>query len=288
MLLFFDDIAVFSSPEHRSRPLAIDPHLCAPLAERGLVQFVNPRAVTTPQTDVIIRATLHRAAIESADHWLAAAAAGDWDIEVPRLKGRVPGPVLTKTGEPFASGDPGSLELFKFLAQDGWLLPDESTDDDWFGTPGIASVANSILAQAVRAMARGQGWSIEPIATRRDEARVFRAILDGAIENVSASDVVMSDLSAVTVNLCDVGLDDILEFRSRHRNELRAYVLALQALWRRLRRRMTLPIAKPASWIRPMGFSNFRGGAGPSPAQRSALASPEPRGASGPAISSVP
>ncbi len=91
-------------------------------------------------------------------------------------------------------------------------------------------MANSILALAVRAMARGQGWSIEPIATRRDEGRVFRAILDGAIENVSASDVVMSDFSAVTLNLCDVGVDDILDFRSRHRNELRAYVLALQAL----------------------------------------------------------
>lgn len=229
MLLFFDDIALFSTPEQRSRP-PFDPSLSAPLTERGLLRFVNPRVVMTPQTEVIIRSTLHRAAVENAEHWLAAAAAGDWDIDVPRLQGRSSGPVPITTGEFSAAHDPGSLELFKFLAQDGLLLPDESTDDEWLVTPGIASVANSILAQAVRSMAREQGRLIEPVATRRDEARVFTAILHDAIVNVVASDVVMSDLSAVTLDLSGVGLDDILDFRARHRSEFSAYVLALEAL----------------------------------------------------------
>jgi hypothetical protein len=230
MLLFFDDIAVFASSQHGSRSPAIDPRLAAPLAERGLLEFLNPQAVMTSQTEVIIRATLHRAAIENAAQWLAAAAAGEWDIEVPRLQGRVSGPALAEIGESAPSADRGSLELFKYLAQDGLLLPDDSSEDEWFVTPGMASVANSILAQAVRATAGAQGWAIEPVATRRDEAKVFTAILDGAIENVTASDVVMSDLAAVTVDLSRVGLDDILDFRARHRNELRAYVLALQSL----------------------------------------------------------
>ena len=230
MLLFFDDLAVFSAPEQRSRPPMIDPYLSAPLTERGLLQFVNPRVVLTPQTEVIIRSSLHRAAAENAEHWLAAAAAGDWDIDVPRLQGRLPGPGPMTTGELSRSGHPGSLELFKFLAQDGLLFPDESTDDEWLVTPGMASVVNSILAQTVRATAGGQGRFVEPIATRRNEARVFTAILHDAIENVSASDVVMSDLSAVTLDFSRVGLDDILDFRTRHRGELRAYVFALHAL----------------------------------------------------------
>jgi hypothetical protein len=71
---------------------------------------------------------------------------------------------------------------------------------------------------------------IEPVATRRDEAKVFTAILEDAVENVGAADAVMSDLSAVTLNLSQVGLDDILDFRARHRSEFRAYVLGLQAL----------------------------------------------------------
>jgi hypothetical protein len=229
MLLFFDDIAVFAPPDHHSRPPAVDPHLSAPLVERGLLQFLNPRSAMTSQTEVIIRATLHRAAIENADRWFAAAAAGDWDLEVPRLQGRLSSTALAKTGETFASGEPGSLELFKLLAQDGWLLPEES-DEGWVVTPGIASVANSILAQTVRTMAGQQGWLIEPVATRRDEARVFTAILDAVVENVGASDVVMSDLSAVTLNLAGVGLEDILDFRARHRSELRAYALAQRAL----------------------------------------------------------
>jgi hypothetical protein len=230
MLLFFDDIAVFSTPQHRSRPPAIDPYLSAPLADRGLLQFVNPRNVTASHTEAIVRATLHRAAMENEEHWLAAAAAGDWSLEVPRLQGRIPGPTLVKTSEFSSPPDPGSLELFKLLAQDGLLLPDESTHEEWAEIPGNASVVNSILAQAVRATAGQQGRLIEPVATRRDEARVFSAILDNAVENVGASDVVMSDLSAVTLNFCQVGLDDILDFRSRHRSEFRAYVLALQAL----------------------------------------------------------
>ena len=230
MLLFFDDIAVFSTPGHRSGPPAIDPYLSAPLVERGLLHLVHPRVVMTSQTEVVIRATLHRAAMENADHWLAAAAAGDWDIEVPRLQGRLSGLVVLNTEELSESRGAGSLELFKFLAQDGFLLADESTSDEWEVTPGMASVANSILAQAVRVTAADQGQLVEPVATRRDEARVFTAILHDAIQDVGASDVVMSDLAAVTLDLCEVGLDDILDFRSRHRIELRSYVLALHAL----------------------------------------------------------
>jgi hypothetical protein len=71
---------------------------------------------------------------------------------------------------------------------------------------------------------------IEPVATRRDEATVFSAIVDGAVENVGAADLVMSELSPVSVDFCQGGLDDILDFRARHRSEFRAYVLALQAL----------------------------------------------------------
>jgi hypothetical protein len=168
--------------------------------------------------------------MENEAHWLAAAAAGDWYLDVPRLQGRFPGPVLTKTSESSASRDPGSLELFKLLAQEGLLFPEETTDDEWVGIPGNASVVNSILAQAVRSTACQQGRLIEPVATRRDEARVFSAILEDAAENVGASDIVMSDLSAVTLNFCQVGLEDILDFRAKHRSEFRAYVLALQAL----------------------------------------------------------
>ena len=224
MLLFFDDIAVFSPPGHRSGALAIDPHLVAPLIDRGLLQFLDARHVSAAHTEAIVRATLHRAAMENEERWLAAAAAGEWSLDVPRLQERFPAPALPSLP------DPGSLQLFKLLAQDGLLFPDESTEDEWFLFPGHASVTNSILAQAVRASARQQGWLVEPVATRRDEARVFSAIVDGAVENVSASDVVMSDLSPVTLNFCQVGLDDILDFRARHRSEFRAYVLALQTL----------------------------------------------------------
>ena len=50
---------------------------------------------------------------------------------------------------PASPTDSGSLELFKLLAQDGLLFPDESSHDEWV-VPGNASVVNSILAHAVR------------------------------------------------------------------------------------------------------------------------------------------
>jgi len=230
MLLFFDDIAVFSTPAHPSRPPLIAPHLSAPLAERGLLQFVDPRDVMSSHAEVIVRAALHRAVTENAERWTAAATGGDWHIDVPRLQGHFSVPVSIETSESSASRHPGSLDLFKLLAQEGLLFPDESTEDEWVVIPGIASVANSILAQAVRAAAGEQGRLIEPVATRRDEARVFTAILEDAVENVGASDVVTSDVSAVSLDLSGIGLDDILDFRARHRSEFRAYGLALQAL----------------------------------------------------------
>jgi hypothetical protein len=221
MLLFFDDVAVFSTA-------AIDRHLAAPLVDRRLLQLVDPRYVIESHTEAIVRSALHRAAIENEERWLAAAAAGDWYLEVPRLQDRFPNRMLG-AGDPSPPRDTGSLELFKLLAQDGLLFPDESSHADWV-VPGNASVVNSILAHAVRATARGQGWLIEPVATRRDEARVFSAILDEVVENVGASNVVVSDLSAVTLDFCHVALDDILEFRARHRSDFHAYVLGLQAL----------------------------------------------------------
>ena len=230
MLLFFDDIAVFSTLGHGARPPAIDPQLTAPLVERGLLQFVDPRYVSASHAEAVARATLHRAVMEKEEDWLAAAAGGDWYFEVPRLQERFPRPVVTETSELSSSRGPRPLELFKLLAQEELLLPDESTDEEWVVIPGNPSVVNSILAQAVRVFAGQQGWLIEPVATRRDEARVFSAILDEAVEHVGASDVVLSDLSAVTLDFCHVGLDDILEFRERHRSEFRAHVAALQAL----------------------------------------------------------
>ena len=221
MLLFFDDVAVFSTA-------TIDRHLAAPLAERGLLQLVDPRHVIASHTEAIVRSALHRAAIENEERWLAAAAAGDWYLEVPRLQERFPNRMLGG-GEPSPPRDAGSLELFKLLAQDGLLFPDESSNAEWV-VPGNASVVNSILAHAVRTTAREQGWLIEPVATRRDEARVFSAILDEVVENVGASSVAVSDLSAVTLDFCHVGLDDFLDFRARHRSEFHAFVLGLQAL----------------------------------------------------------
>lgn len=230
MLLFFDDVAVFSTPPHSPRSPPIDPRLAAPLVERGLLHFVAPLELTRSQTEAIVRATLHRAVMENAEQWLAAASAGEWDLEVPRLQGRFPGTGLVKASEVPAAPQPGSLDLLKFLAQDGLLLPEESEHDERVVIPGIASVANSILAQAVRTTAREQGWLIEPVATRRDEAKVFTAVLEGAVEGVRAADVVRSDLSPVTVDLVPVGLDDLLDFRARYRSEFRAHALALHAL----------------------------------------------------------
>lgn len=230
MLLFFDDLAVFSSPQHGSRLSAIDPRLAAPLTERGLLHFVDPRVMLASHTEAIVRAALARAAMEQEEHWVAAAAAGDWHLEVPRLQERFPGRQLVASNECPPTRTTDSLELFKLLAQEGSLFSDESTDEDWFAIPGNASVVNSILAQVVRATAMQQGVSVEPVATRRDEARVFSAILDGAVENVGASNVVTSDLSAVTLNFCHVGLDDLLAFRRRHGSEFRAHLLALHAL----------------------------------------------------------
>jgi hypothetical protein len=166
--------------------------------------------------------------MENEEDWLAAAAAGEWYLDVPRLQGRFAAPVPIATSELSSPRDPRSLELFKLLAQEGLLFPDESADDEWVLIPGNPSVVNSIIAQAVRATARQQGRLLEPVATRRDEARVFSAILDDAV--VGASDIVGSEFPAVTLNFCQVGLDDILDFRARHRSEFHAHVLALQAL----------------------------------------------------------
>ena len=288
MLLFFDDIAVFSTPTPSSFSPPADHHLCAPLVERGLLQFVAPQHVTRSQTETIVRATLHRAAIENAEHWLASVAAGDWDIEVPRLQGRFAGAGLVNASESSASRLPGSFDLLKFLAQDGLLLPDESTDEEWIVVPGLASVANSILAQAVRTTAGEQGWCIEPVATRRDEAKVFTALLEDALENVGAADVVTSDVSAVTLDLSRVGLDDILDSAPGIGASSAPTSWPCEPFRHRLRRRPTWPIAEPPSWMTPIAFGNSSYGAGRSSAWGSASASSARRGPSGAGTCSAP
>src|SRR5690242_7389103 len=83
MLLFFDDIAIFSTPAHVPHQPVHDPYLSASLVERGLLHFVVPQDVTRAHTEVVLRATLHETVIAHADECIAALAAGAWDIDVP-------------------------------------------------------------------------------------------------------------------------------------------------------------------------------------------------------------
>lgn len=217
LLLFFDGIALLVPDYIRDRPLQADPTLAQPLNDLRLLHRLSP--------ETLINQSVTDSLVDLLDTLLGSGVFDDADrdadfteLSYSRLGYNV---------------DAGLTDLLvdelrqRGLAresQDGLSLPLH---------PAVRGVVLTALSQLLRGPAETLGFALQPIYSRPERVRALLATLDQPALP-TAGHVVKCDLDEITVDLSSVPLDEVLDFRTQHGPEFRAYARNLREFVRHI------------------------------------------------------
>lgn len=207
LLLYFDGIALLVPEYKMHEPEMLDPVVAGSLtAEQLLVKFSADDYVD------------HDAAVRLGDALLPLLQSGALD--------------KLRKGEAFHSismsrmgwyGAPDVAErLYDELARRG--LARESEDGVSIPIHPIARILIlALLSQILKAAGAARGLDLSPATDRADVVGALTDILAVAAREPSVGDVVAFDLETVGVDLSLVPLNEVLDFRSQHLDQHKAY-----------------------------------------------------------------
>lgn len=213
LLLFFDEIAILRPRYMSGIETLSDPVLAGPLTDLGLLRVLEPETfVDQEMTEDLATAMvclLTDGAFEQLDpsaHFqeLSQSRVG-WGADVGLAS------MLTEE-----------------LTQRGLARPSE----DGLSIPMHPEVRTTILvllAQLARAAGRRQGIDLHPTTSQPQPAEALIKTL-ARDQMPSAGHLVALDLEAVSLDLTRVPLDELLDFRTRHAAEYRAYARQLRSV----------------------------------------------------------
>lgn len=198
LLLFFDEIAILLPSYMRGRNVVADPTLAGPIEDRGLLRVLEPETFVDEEA-----ATKLTAVVE------ALVEAGTFD-GLPEIE-RPAELSMSRMGHHHALGDEVLEKLVERglakASEDGVAIPMH---------PGVRSAYLLILAQLARETGERHGLDLHPVTNARGAGDSFRQLLE--LEPMpSRGQVVDLDLQAMGVDLNDIPLDEVLEFKRRLR-----------------------------------------------------------------------
>lgn len=206
LLLFFDQIAILRPRYMSGIERLSDPVLAGPLLDLDLLRILEPEVFVDQQmTEDLATAMvslLTTGAFDDLDrnaHFqeLSQSRVG-WGADVGLAS------MLTEelTGQGLARS-----------SEDGVSIPMH---------PEVRTTILVMLAQLARAAGRRQGLDLHPTTSQVQPTEALVRTLSRS-QMPSAGHLVALDLEAVTLDLARVPLDELLDFRSRHAGEYRAY-----------------------------------------------------------------
>lgn len=221
LLLFFDGVAILLPNYMTGRELVADPSLAEPLADLGLLTVLEPEWFVDDQ----LSNRLAEGMVE-----LITGGAFDGGTGDP-----APFDALSMSRMGFAelsmsrmgSRDRGVFDMIHDELKARGLARDT---EDGLSIPlrrDVRQVYLLLLAQEAREAGQRQGLDLQPITNGRNMEEVIRRFLELA-PMPSREDVVAFDLATASIDLDAVPLDEVLDFRSRHRDEHRDYMLNLR------------------------------------------------------------
>jgi hypothetical protein len=273
LLLFFDEIAILLPSYMRGRNIVADPTLAGPIEEKGLLRILEPETFIDDQA-VIKLSEIVETLVET----------GSFD-DLPAM-GRLAGLSLGRAGFRFKPANlslsrTGSRrnsladQLLQKLIERGLAM--ESDDGVSIPMhPNVRSTYLVILAQLAREMGGRQGLDLHPVTNGRAASGGFRHLLE--LEPMpSRGQVIDFDLQVVGVDLDDIPLDEVLDFKResagvhrKYMQDLRRFTLELGALEQADRARaiadrrseieeraQDLRRRSLAAWSRPKDVSGF-------------------------------
>ena len=220
LLLFFDEVAILLPDYMRGQHVVADPSLAEPLEGRGLLRVIEPEwfvdEPTTAQLGDVMESLVTSEAFDGV-----AEAAGFAELSMSRMGYRGLPDVAHRLYV--------ELERRGLAAetQDGVSIPMR---------PLVRSVYLIVLAQLARDAGMRHQLDLHPVTNGRGATEAFERFL--ALEPMpSRGQVVSFDLEVVSIDLDDVPLDDVLEYRRengevhrRYMQNLRKFALELSLL----------------------------------------------------------
>lgn len=218
LLLFFDGIGLLIPEYKQGEPELVDPVLAAPLREQGLLHYLVADQVVDKQATEQLSGTLAELISSGVFDQLARDGGAFHEISMSRMG---------------YFGDPGLADaIFEALKSRG--LARESEDGVSIPLhPMVRNLILVLLAQILRPRGPSLGLELSPVTDQPQIVRALTEILD--LPNASsAGHVVSFDLQSVSVDLSTVPLDEVLSFRSDHRDQHRQYIRSVRKFAREL------------------------------------------------------
>ena len=220
LLLFFDEVAILLPDYMRGRHLVADPSLAEPLEDQGLLRVLEPEwfvdeAVTTQLADVV-ESLIRSEAFDG-------------------LSEAEPFAELSMSRMGYGALEEVAQRVYSELVRRG--LASETEDGVSVPMhPMVRSVYLVVLAQLARDAGTRHQLDLHPVTNGRGASRAFEKFLDLA-PMPSRGHVVSLDVETVSIDLDDIPLDDVLEYRRengaahrRYMQNLRKFALDLSLL----------------------------------------------------------
>ena len=219
LLLFFDQVAVLLPSYMRGRHVMADPTLAGPLEDEGLLLVLEPETfvdeATVMQLTDVIEALVDGGAFDELSDVDRFA-----ELSMSRMGLGVLGPVARKVADKLRKRGLATESA------DGVSIPMH---------PAVRSSYLLVLAQLARETGARQGFDLHP-ATNGRGSEAFRQLLD--LESMpSRGQVVDFDTQVVAIDLDDIPLEDILQFKResdgahrKYMQNLRNFALGLEAM----------------------------------------------------------
>ena len=218
LLLFFDGIALLVPEYMKDRPQRVVPEIAEPLLDAKLLHILKPEQLvdksaaeklTEALTEVIASGKLDSLGTEHMQfHELSYSRLGSF-------------------------GDAGLTQMIVEELKSRGLARDTQDGVSVPLHPMVRSTVLVLLSQILIPHGRNIGLELAPTT---DQARLVGALTELlSLPSVpSAGNVVKTDLDTVGVDLRHIPLDEVLAYRAEHRNEYRAYRLAIRKFVREL------------------------------------------------------
>ncbi|HEY4219379.1 MAG TPA: hypothetical protein VGM67_19680 [Gemmatimonadaceae bacterium] len=216
LLLYFDGVGILVPEYLQDKQFTEDPEVAPALKERGLLHvFLPERVVDKGVTEKLVASSVDILLSGALDH-LANDAGEFHSLSYSRLG---------------FFGDEGLAQmLLEELEKKG--LARRSLDGHSIPMHPLArSMVLVLLAQILRSNSHTLGVELCPTTDRPEVLQALGDLLNSA-DLPSAGKVVSLDLNHVGVDLSDVPIDQVLEFRQRHGPELQSYARDVRAFVR--------------------------------------------------------
>lgn len=218
LILFFDGIALLVPEYMKDRPSRVDPAIAAGLTEHGLLHILEPETMVDKAATERLAEAMTNVIVSGALDELTAEDTQFHELSYSRMGGY---------------GDSGLAKMLLDELKSKGLARDSEDGVSIPMHPVVRATFLVLLAQILRPYGSKIGADLSPATDRPQIIGALQELLS-LPASPSAGHVVAFDLNTVSVDLSQVPIDEVLDFRREHLKEHRAYARNVRQFVREL------------------------------------------------------